>query len=261
MPLSDPPPAPSSRPLPAPQVEELIGSGRPRAEPRCPGPRRSAIGPLLAAVLVLLGLTTALLPTPADAQAQQNRRGVNLTPKPATQSRPIDEAQAALRARAPARALAIADQALKTHPADAELRFVRGIALVSLQRSDEAEAAFRGLTQDYPELPEPYNNLAWVLAARGDLDGARMALDEAVRALPDYALAHENLGDILVRLAARHYTEANRLAAGANRTIVESTASKLRLVNEIQPGVVRPTQSAPAPASTSTNSSSSSSSH
>lgn len=193
----------------------------------------------------LLAALLAALP----AQAQSSGRLTGTRPA-AAQSNPVDEAQAALRARTPGRALAIADQGLKTRPADAQLHFVRGLALVALQRSDEAESTFRRLTQDYPELPEPHNNLAYVLAARGDLDGARIALDDAVRALPDYALAHENLGDILVRLAARHYADAARLAAGANRLVAESASTKLRLVNEIHTGIVRPGDPVPPPPTT-----------
>ena len=201
--------------------------------------------PRLSAGLIAL----ALLLAGSIASAQSSRHHLSGSAPAAPQSRPIDQAQAALRARTPARALAIADQGLKTRPADPELRFVRGVALVALQRSDEAESTFRGLTQDYPELPEPYNNLAYVLAARGDLEGARQALDEAVRALPDYALAHENLGDILVRLAARHYAEAARLATGANRVVADSASTKLRLLNDIQTGVMRPPEPEPSSAS------------
>jgi len=47
-----------------------------------------------------------------------------------------------------------------------------------------------------PELPEPYNNLAVLYAARGDHDGARDALLRAISTHPSYATAHENLGDI-----------------------------------------------------------------
>lgn len=204
--------------------------------------------------LVALAAIPGLLLAGSPAQAQSSGRLTGTRPAP-LQSTPVDEAQAALRARAPARALAIADQGLKTRPTDAQLHFVRGLALVALQRSDEAESTFRRLTQDYPELPEPHNNLAYVLAARGDLEGARTALDDAVRALPDYALAHENLGDILVRLAAKHYAEAARLAAGANRLVAESAATKLRLVNEIQTGIVRPGDSTSPPSPTSSTSS------
>lgn len=93
-------------------------------------------------------------------------------------------------------ALAAIDAGLKSSPNDARLRFQRGVVLNDSGRSDAAVETFEGLAQDFPELPEPHNNLAVLYAARGDLDRARAALDEAVRALPSYALAHENLGDI-----------------------------------------------------------------
>lgn len=153
------------------------------------------------------------------------------------QTLPIDEAQAALRAGQPARAIEITEQALKAQPTDAPLRFTRGLALVDLRRSEEAEAVFRGLTQEFPEIPEPYNNLAFVLAARGDLDGARMALEQALAALPGYAIAHENLGDIHVRLAARHFRDASRMAAGSNRAVAESAAAKLKLIQQFDPAI------------------------
>ena len=110
------------------------------------------------------------------------------------------------------------------------------MSLNQLNRLPEAEAAFADLTQEFPELPEPYNNLAVVRAAQGKLDQARAALEDAVRAVPDYAVAHENLGDIHAQLAARSYRRALELEPG-NRTI----APKLKLVSQI--GV----QPAPAP--------------
>lgn len=209
--------------------------------------------PLLSLLFLLLALVLAAWPG-SEALAQRDRfAGHRVTP--VAQSRPLDQAQAALKARQPAKALAITDQALKVRPEDSELRFTRGLALVALDRPEEAEAVFRGLTQDYPELPEPYNNLAFILAARGDLEGARMALVDALRALPDYALGHENLGDIYLRLAARHYQEAAHLAAGANRAIVDSATGKLQRVEDIRTGSQRgttapPTSTAPSPTTT-----------
>ncbi len=195
-------------------------------------------------------LAASLAAWPVAGRAA-DRRGGQRPPRPqqerVEQTRPLAEAQAALRARQPARALAITDQALKVVPNDSELRFTRGLALVALERGDEAEAVFRGLTQDFPELPEPYNNLAFILAARGDLDGARMALEQAVNALPDYAIAHENLGDIHLRLAARHFREASRLA-GSNRVVAESSAHKLKLIENFETtSTTTPRSSRPQP--------------
>lgn len=171
----------------------------------------------MALALALLGLPPAAL-----AQAPlQSRLG-------ASQSRPQDSAQAALRAGNAAQALQIADNALATFPNDAQLKFVRAVALNQLQRLPEAEDAFVTLTQEYPELPEPYNNLAVVRAAQGKLDLARSALEQAIRAVPDYAVAHENLGDVYAQLAARSYRTAQQLDP-ANQSI----PGKLKLIADL----------------------------
>ena len=73
---------------------------------------------------------------------------------------------------------------LTTHPKDAQARFTRGIVLTELNRPTEAIQAFTGLTEDYPELPEPYNNLAVIYAAQGDYDKARSALELAIHTHP-----------------------------------------------------------------------------
>ncbi|HCL87215.1 MAG TPA: hypothetical protein DIC45_12155, partial [Comamonadaceae bacterium] len=101
---------------------------------------------------------------------------------------------------------------LAATPRDPQLRFLRTVALTDLGRQDEAIAALVDLTETYPELPEPYNNLAVLYAAQGELDKAREALEQAVRARPDYGVAYENLGDIYARLARRAYTRAGELS-------------------------------------------------
>ncbi len=116
-----------------------------------------------------------------------------------------------------AQALAKADAHLAAKPRDPQMRFLRGVILSETGRTSEAEEVFTRLTQDYPELPEPYNNLAVLLAARQQLDPARAALEMAVRNDPAYATAHENLGDVLVQLAARSYARALQIAPSRQR--------------------------------------------
>lgn len=111
-----------------------------------------------------------------------------------------------------AQALARADAHLTSKPRDPQMRFMRGVILTEMGRKSEAEDTFLTLTRDYPELPEPYNNLAALLADRNELDAARSALDMALRNDPAYATAHENLGDVQVQLAARSYARALQLA-------------------------------------------------
>ena len=83
---------------------------------------------------------------------------------------------------------------------------------------------FTRLTEDFPELPEPYNNLAALYAQRKEYDKARTALEMAVRANPDYALAHENLGDVYAKLAARAYERAHQIDAANRRARAKASA-------------------------------------
>jgi Flp pilus assembly protein TadD len=125
-------------------------------------------------------------------------------------------------------ALAAIEVALEVSPSDPRLRFLKGVILSHEGRDEDAIAVFRALSQDFPELPEPYNNLAALYAARGQLDEARAALDEAIRALPNYALAQENLGDVYLRLAIRAWARAAQLDPSAS-----ATAAKLKLARQI----------------------------
>jgi tetratricopeptide (TPR) repeat protein len=84
------------------------------------------------------------------------------------------------------------------------------------------------LTQDFPELPEPYNNLATLFAANGDHERARIALEQALRGNPSYAIAHENLGDVYGMLASRAYASALALDPANQRL-----PAKLKLVREL----------------------------
>jgi Flp pilus assembly protein TadD len=84
------------------------------------------------------------------------------------------------------------------------------------------------LIEDYPELPEPYNNLAVLYAQKGEYEGARIALESAVKTAPDWAIAHENLGDIYVRLGAAEFATAYKLDR-TNKT----AAAKLTLAREL----------------------------
>jgi len=124
-------------------------------------------------------------------------------------------------------ALRTIEMALERLPRDVALRFTRAVMQADLGQIDAALAGFTALTREYPELPEPYNNLATLHATRGDLDRALQALAEAVRAMPSYALAWENLGDVHLRLAERAWREASALDKASE------AQAKLRLAREL----------------------------
>ena len=113
-----------------------------------------------------------------------------------------------------AQAMSKVDSHLAAKPGDPQMRFLQGVIQGDSGKLSNAIATYTQLTEDYPELPEPYNNLAVVQAAAGDYDGARQSLEQSVLALPSYALARENLGDIYLQLAIRAYRDAGRLDAG-----------------------------------------------
>jgi tetratricopeptide (TPR) repeat protein len=118
------------------------------------------------------------------------------------------------------------DQFLTAKPKDPQLRFLKGVLLTDGKHTADAITVFTLLSEDYPELPEPYNNLAVLYASQGQYDKARVALEAAVRGNPNYATAYENLGDVYARLAAQAYSRA--LELDRNSTALPPKLAQLR---------------------------------
>jgi Flp pilus assembly protein TadD len=125
-------------------------------------------------------------------------------------------------------ALVKADQYLAAKPRDPQMAFLKGVVLGEQGRAGDAIAVFTKLTEDYPELPEPYNNLAVLYAGQGQFDKARAALESAVRVDPAYAIAYENLGDVYARLASQAWAKSLQLDASNT-----SIPPKLALVRQL----------------------------
>lgn len=120
------------------------------------------------------------------------------------------------------------DAYLKTQPREPQGRFLKGLILTEQKKVPEAIQVFTGLTEDFPELPEPYNNLAVLYASLGNYEKAKSALELAIHTHPSYATAHENLGDIYAQLASRAYDRALQL--DKNNTTAQV---KLAMVKDI----------------------------
>ena len=125
-------------------------------------------------------------------------------------------------------ALAKLDVLLAQRPREPQARFLKGVVQTEEGHADAAIATFMSLTEDYPELPEPWNNLAVLRAQKGEYESARVALETAVKSAPDWGIAHENLGDVYARLAAAEYDRAAKLDR-TNKT----AAAKLTLAREL----------------------------
>ena len=165
------------------------------------------------ALLASVSLAALLAVGPAHARSPRA-----LAPETPGLSASHEEVARLLRADQPAEALRSAEDLLATRPNDAQLRFLKGVAQSQNGQPDAASETFGALTQDYPELPEPYNNLAVLHAAAGRLEQARVALETALRLSPGYATAHQNLGDVYARLAVQAWQRALELEP-ANSTL------------------------------------------
>ncbi|XAH22198.1 tetratricopeptide repeat protein [Xylophilus sp. GW821-FHT01B05] len=121
-----------------------------------------------------------------------------------------------------------ADRYLASNPRDPQMRFLKGVIQTESGKPNDAITTFTALTQEYPELPEPYNNLAVLYANQKQYDKARTALEMAIRTNPSYATAHENMGDVYAKLASQAYGRALQL--DANNTNVPP---KLALIREL----------------------------
>lgn len=160
----------------------------------------------------------------------------------------LDEVNQLLKSGKQAQALTKLEQSLATKPRDPQLRFLKGVIQTEMGKTQDAIGTFNKLTEEYPELPEPYNNLAVLHASAGQFDKARAALEMAIRTNPSYSTAHENLGDIYANLASQAYSKALQLGGSST-----SLQPKLTLIRELfAPGSkgVNPTSAKPVAVTT-----------
>jgi len=163
------------------------------------------------------------------------------------QSDDYQEAAKLFRAGQHAQALERVDGVLKANPKDARARFLRGLIFTEQNKTADAIRIFTSLTEDYPELPEPYNNLAVLYASQGQFDKARTALEMAIRTHPSYATAHENLGDIYAKMASQAYDKALQLDKSN-----AAAQTKLEMIKELFTGGGRGTKPVASRTETST---------
>ena len=127
------------------------------------------------------------------------------------QEAPYPTVQRLLNAGQTDEAMKTAEAWLAEHERDAQMRFLKGVIQSQQGQNEAALATFTALTREFPELPEPHNNLAVLHAKAQRYDEARVALETAIRLNPSYARAHQNLGDLYVKLAAQAYTRSLEL--------------------------------------------------
>jgi len=147
------------------------------------------------------------------------------------QSDDVQEASKLLKSGQHQQALERVNKVLAAKPKDAQARFLKGLIYAEQGNAKEATEVFLQLTKDYPDLPEPYNNLAVIYASQGQYEKARGALEQSIRTHPSYATAYENLGDVYAKLASQAYDKALQIDS-ANA----GAKNKLALVRELVGG-------------------------
>ena len=161
----------------------------------------------------------------------------------------LQDAQQLFKAGQTKQALERVNRALAANPREPQARFLKGLIFTEQGKQAEAIDIFAKLTQDYPNLPEPYNNLAVIYASQGQYDKARSALEQSIRTHPSYATAYENLGDVYAKLASQAYGKALQLDSSNT-----GAQNKLSLVRELvrepapKPVAAAPAAKEPAPA-------------
>lgn len=188
--------------------------------PRGPAAARwlLALATCTLALYLPLGAQTALaqtLITPIDGsaittgQGQQPRSGLMPgRPMAPAVSPDITEARELLAAQKWPEAATLIESRLAKRPRDPQWRFLQGVLFAETGKRSEAISVFEALTEDFPELSESYNNLAALYVEQQEFNKARLLLERAVQNRPDYALAHENLGDIFTQMAIQSYERA-----------------------------------------------------
>lgn len=142
------------------------------------------------------------------------------------------------------KALEQANAYLALKPKDPQMRFHKALILTEQKKTADAIKVFSSLSEDYPDLPEPYNNLAVLYASQGQYDKARGALEAAIRTHPSYSTAHENLGDIYAKMASQAYGKALQLDKGN-----AAAQTKLAMIKDLFTNRPNTIQTASAPPS------------
>jgi len=116
------------------------------------------------------------------------------------------------------------NQFVEQKPSHYEAWFLFGVAHVHQQQYHQAIEAFRQVIRLRPDLAEPHNNLAAVYSNLDDTQAAIKELKIALEKRSDYPVAEENLADLYVKLALRHYKKSLRYASNP---IVEQRYARL----------------------------------
>lgn len=106
----------------------------------------------------------------------------------------------------------VIEEGLKQNPLSVQLRFQRCVLFERMGQKEKARELLEDFITRYPEIPEPYNNLAAIYSSIGNLDRAEELLKKCLALRPNFALAHANLGNLYLARAKNAFTTSLQLA-------------------------------------------------
>ena len=168
-----------------------------------------------------------------------------IEPEPVTKNAVPADIEKLVKAQQYEDAIQLIDARLKKTPKNVQLRFLKARLQIEMHQFDQAKKTLIEITQQFPELPEPYNNLAALAANQNKWIEARDYLELALKLRPSYTAASANLGEVYVRLAAKSYDDAAN-STQLNKRLYETRAKALM-------ALLKPTAKSPANPTPSTN--------
>ena len=133
-------------------------------------------------------------------------------------------------------AIELINSRLKKTPQNVQLRFLKARLQIEMKQYDQAKKTLIIITQQFPELPEPYNNLAAIAANENKWIEARDYLELALKLRPSYTVASANLGEVYVRLGAKAYEDASKSAQLNQRQYTNKATALLNILKTPAPG-------------------------
>ncbi|ETD69199.1 hypothetical protein V757_09360 [Pelistega indica] len=91
-----------------------------------------------------------------------------------------------------------------------QLLFLEARAYAGKGDIQKAMSIYRDMTSKYPELAEPWNNMAAIQINIGSLEEALESLKMAIAIRPNYPIANQNIGLIYTALAKQSFETAAR---------------------------------------------------
>ena len=138
------------------------------------------------------------------------------------------------------------DTVLVKSPRNVQLRFLKARLQIELRDQVSAKNTWIEITQQFPELPEPYNNLAALSANQGKWIEARDYLELALKLRPDYVTAQGNLAEVYLRLSEMNYQIASKLQPNQREYGLRAKAIK-EILNPVAKPVNKPSSVTPKP--------------